>query len=57
MTPRHALLQSAGLDEEAIAEWLAAAPRGTTDFAHDRSHYAHFWKKSDDLVRRPAAQT
>jgi len=45
-------LRPAGLDEKAVAEWLAAAPREAKDFAHDRSRYAHFWKRCDDLVRR-----
>lgn len=45
-------LHAAGLDDKAIADWLAAAPREVLDFAHDRSRYSHFWKKSDDLVAR-----
>jgi enoyl-CoA hydratase/carnithine racemase len=45
-------LESAGIDAKAVAEWAAAAPRDTTDFAHDRSRYAHFWKKCDDLLGR-----
>jgi thioesterase DpgC len=45
-------LHPAGLDEKAVAEWAAAAPRDTLDFAHDRSRYAHFWKKCDELVAR-----
>ena len=44
------LLQSAGLAETAAADWLAAAPRQLTDFAHDRTRFSHFWKKSGDLV-------
>ncbi len=45
-------LQSAGLDAKAVAEWLAAAPRDTIDFTHDRGRYAHFWKKCDELIGR-----
>jgi (3,5-dihydroxyphenyl)acetyl-CoA 1,2-dioxygenase len=45
-------LQSAGFDANVISEWAAAAPRDTTDFVHDRSHYAHFWKKCDELIGR-----
>ncbi len=45
-------LETAGLDEKAVADWLAAAPRDSLDFAHDCSRYAHFWKKCDDLVAR-----
>jgi (3,5-dihydroxyphenyl)acetyl-CoA 1,2-dioxygenase len=45
-------LQATGFDAQAIAEWAAAAPRDTTDFAHDRSRYAHFWKKCDELIGR-----
>ena len=45
-------LEPAGIDAKTVAEWVAAAPRDTTDFAHDRSRYAHFWKKCDDLLGR-----
>jgi (3,5-dihydroxyphenyl)acetyl-CoA 1,2-dioxygenase len=45
-------LQPAGLDAKAVAEWAAAAPRDTTDLAHDRSRHPHFWKKCDDLIGR-----
>jgi (3,5-dihydroxyphenyl)acetyl-CoA 1,2-dioxygenase len=44
-------LQPAGVGDKAIGEWLAASPRETLDFAHDRSRYSHFWKKCDDLLR------
>jgi len=45
-------LRATGLDDNAIAEWLAAAPREAMDFGHDRSRYTHFWKKSEELVQR-----
>jgi len=45
-------LQPAALEAKAVAEWTAAAPRDTSDFAHDRSRYPHFWKKCDDLIDR-----
>ncbi|MGH6674375.1 MAG: enoyl-CoA hydratase/isomerase family protein [Xanthobacteraceae bacterium] len=45
-------LQSSGLDENSVAEWVAAAPRETEDFAHDRRRYADFWKKCDTLIAR-----
>ncbi len=45
-------LQAAGLDAKVVAEWAAAAPRDTTDFAHDRSRYPHYWKQCDDLIGR-----
>ena len=45
-------LQPAALEAKALAEWTAAAPRDTSDFAHDRSRYPHFWKKCDDLIDR-----
>jgi thioesterase DpgC len=45
-------LQPAGFDEKAIAEWLAAALRDTSDLARDRNRFSQFWKKCDDLVGR-----
>jgi len=45
-------LEPAGIEAKAVAEWAAAAPRDTIDFSHDRSRYAHFWKKCDDLLGR-----
>jgi thioesterase DpgC len=45
-------LQGAGFDDTTIAAWLAAAPREVTDFAHDRSRHAQFWKQCDELVSR-----
>lgn len=45
-------LTSAGLDKSMIAEWIAAEPRGTTDYAGDRHRYCEFWNRCDDLLRR-----
>jgi thioesterase DpgC len=45
-------LEPAGIDATAVAEWAAAAPRNAINFAHDRSRYAHFWKKCDELLGR-----
>jgi (3,5-dihydroxyphenyl)acetyl-CoA 1,2-dioxygenase len=45
-------LQPAGFDTQTIAAWAAVAPRDTTDFAHDRSRYAHFWRKCEELAVR-----
>jgi thioesterase DpgC len=44
-------LRAAGVGEEAIAEWLAAAPKGTGDYHADRRRYAQFWKISAALIR------
>jgi (3,5-dihydroxyphenyl)acetyl-CoA 1,2-dioxygenase len=44
-------LGSAGFDDKVTGEWLAAAPRAASGFAHDRSRCSHFWKKSDELLR------
>ena len=45
-------LRAAGISEEAIAEWLAAAPNGTGDYHGDRRRYAQFWKMSAALIGR-----
>jgi thioesterase DpgC len=45
-------LRAAGIGEEAIAEWLAAAPSGTGDYHGDRRRYAQFWRSSAALIRR-----
>jgi len=44
--------RAAGLGEQAVADWIAAAPRATADFADDRRRYAHYWQRCDDLIRR-----
>ena len=38
-------LQPAGLDAKAVIEWVAAAPRDTFDFTHDRGRYRAFLEK------------
>jgi (3,5-dihydroxyphenyl)acetyl-CoA 1,2-dioxygenase len=45
-------LQPAGIDEKAVTEWLAAAPRETTELGRDRTRYADFWRISNALLRR-----
>ena len=45
-------LRAAGIGEEAIAEWLAAAPSGTGDYHGDRRRYAQFWRSSAALIGR-----
>ena len=45
-------LRAAGIGEEVIAEWLAAAPRGTGDYHGDRRRYAQFWRSSAALIGR-----
>ena len=45
-------LLPAGLDAKSIAAWTAAVPRDATDFARDRSRYAHFWKQCNELIGR-----
>ena len=43
-------LQPAGLDDNSVTAWAAAAPRETADLAHDRHRYADFWKKCTTLI-------
>jgi (3,5-dihydroxyphenyl)acetyl-CoA 1,2-dioxygenase len=54
-------LQSAGLDQRAIAEWIAAAPARTGDYYVDRPRYVRFWHLSGELIahlpRKPARST
>jgi (3,5-dihydroxyphenyl)acetyl-CoA 1,2-dioxygenase len=45
-------LQSAGLDDRAVAEWIAAMPKRTGDFYVDRPRYERFWRLSGDLLAR-----
>ncbi len=45
-------LRAAGLDESAVAEWIAAEPQATKDYDGDRRRFSEFWGRSDDLVRR-----
>jgi thioesterase DpgC len=44
-------LRAAGVDEETVAQWLAAEPDGSRDYDSDRRRYAQFWKISDALIR------
>ena len=45
-------LQSAGLDQRAVAEWIAAAPKRTGDFHVDRPRYSRYWQLGADLLGR-----
>jgi thioesterase DpgC len=45
-------LKSAGLDERAVAEWIAAAPKRTGDYYVDRPRYTRFWQLCGDLIGR-----
>jgi (3,5-dihydroxyphenyl)acetyl-CoA 1,2-dioxygenase len=47
-----ASLRSAGFDDRAIAEWIAAAPQRTGDYYVDRPRYERFWRICGDLVGR-----
>jgi (3,5-dihydroxyphenyl)acetyl-CoA 1,2-dioxygenase len=51
------LLRAAGAGEEAVTDWLAAAPDGTGDYHGDRRRYAQFWKISAALLRRLPPKT
>jgi (3,5-dihydroxyphenyl)acetyl-CoA 1,2-dioxygenase len=45
-------LQQAGLDQKAVAAWLAATPHDTTDLANDRNRFAQFWQQGAALIAR-----
>jgi thioesterase DpgC len=45
-------LKSAGLDERAVAQWIAAAPKRTGDYYVDRPRYTRFWQLCGDLIGR-----
>src|SRR5580700_4749036 len=45
-------LQSAGLDQRAVAEWIAAAPKRTGDDYVDRPRYSRYWQLGADLLGR-----
>ena len=45
-------LQSAGLDQRAVAEWIAAAPKRTGDYFVDRPRYSRYWQLGADLLGR-----
>jgi thioesterase DpgC len=50
-------LRTAGLDEPAVVDWIAAVPDGQ-GFDDDQPRgYPEFWQLSSDLVRRLAAKT
>src|SRR6202042_783132 len=37
-------LQSSGLDQRAVAEWIAAAPKRTGDYFIARPRYSRYWR-------------
>jgi thioesterase DpgC len=43
-------LQRAGIGNDAVAAWHAAAPRDTGDFAGDCARYSRFWESSAALL-------
>ncbi len=45
-------LQRAGIGNDAVAAWHAAAPRDTGDFAGDCVRYSRFWESSAALLAR-----
>jgi enoyl-CoA hydratase/carnithine racemase len=45
-------LQSIGLDQRAVAEWVATAPQRTGDYFVDRPRYARYWQLGTDLLGR-----
>jgi (3,5-dihydroxyphenyl)acetyl-CoA 1,2-dioxygenase len=45
-------LRAAGLDDRAIAEWIAATPHRTGDYYVDQPRYTRFWQLSNDLIAR-----
>jgi (3,5-dihydroxyphenyl)acetyl-CoA 1,2-dioxygenase len=45
-------LRGAGLDDDAIASWVAAQVAQTADFETDRARYSLFFHHCDDLLRR-----
>ena len=45
-------LHSAGLDQRAVAEWVAAAPRRTGDYYVVRPRYSRYWQLGADLLGR-----
>ncbi len=50
-------LRTAGLDESAVVDWIAAVPDGQ-GFDDDQPRgYPEFWQLSNNLVRRLAAKT
>ena len=49
-------LQRAGIGQEAVAAWHAAAPRDTGDFAGDCARYPRFWESTAALLARLPAK-
>ena len=49
-------LQRAGIGNDAVAAWHAAAPRDTGDFSGDCARYSRFWESSDALLARLPAK-
>ncbi len=50
-------LRTAGLDESAVVDWIAAVPDGQ-GFDDDQPHgYPEFWQLSNSLVGRLATKT
>ena len=43
-------LVAAGLDPEAVHEWIAAEPARTADITTDRHRYSAFWDRSTALI-------
>ncbi len=43
-------LVAAGLDAEAVGDWIAAEPTRTADLATDRHRYSAFWDRSTELL-------
>jgi len=43
-------LTAAGLDAEAVGDWIAAEPTRTADLATDRHRYSAFWDRSTELL-------
>ena len=56
LTQAPAGMKSAGLDERAIMDWLAAAPKRSGDFSVDRPRFSRFWQISADLMARLPAK-
>ena len=49
-------LQRAGIGNDAVAAWHAAAPRDAGDFAGDCARYSRFWDSSAALLARLPAK-
>lgn len=49
-------LVAAGLDTEAVGEWISAEPARTADLSTDRHRYSAFWDRSSELIGRLPAK-